>query len=353
MNWNDGLAIASVGKNVLLNYVISKYGAKKPRVLRPLFVTYYVTWPCNLRCTFCPYVDAGLVQKADPDELNTDQAIRLLRMIRQVSPLVYFSGGEPLTRKDFPELLRAARKMGFARIAMTSNATLIDKHPEVFGLLTDLTISITTLDKGAYTQLMGSKGRLTDRAFQNFELCAEAKRAHPNLGLAVNCCVTPTNITEVRQVMEFCRERGIRFGIAPEEANDGLVNIGLRDNLEYLSLIDELLRRKKAGERIFASRGYLETIRNFGEWQCNPSVIPHLDPAGRLYWPCQPLTPREQHFRGLVSVLEAGSYEAAVAECVRLKGPPLLCGNRCYLACYYGPGAQTHTNIREFWGYLF
>jgi len=89
----------------------------------------YLTRFCNLRCTHC-YADAGPSQILQ-DGLTSDQWKKaLLQYIRFTQdklgkpPRVTFSGGEPLTRKDFFEIATWARNHG-ARTELFTNGTLL------------------------------------------------------------------------------------------------------------------------------------------------------------------------------------------------------------------------------------
>jgi len=321
----------------LTNFRAARIGKPRPAVLKPLFVTYYVTWSCNFNCEFCHLATTGLVKQKDPDQLDTNQSIKLLEIIRKACPVIYFTGGEPLTRKDLPEILAAAKKMGFLKIGLNTNASLINRNPEVLEYITDLVLSITTLDSREYIQIMGITPKMAEQTQANFRWCAEQRNKLKSFDLTVNCVVTPSNIESVREVMNFCDELAMRFAVVPVQLDDGLHDPKLERNRDYEELIDEILRRKRSRKAIFNSYKYLKIVRNFDQYACNPSVVPHVDPAGRLFWPCVPIRWASHNLRGQVSVLESGSYQSAVDECIHQYGPPPLCGNRCYIACYVEP----------------
>lgn len=88
---------------------------------RPV-VVWNVTNRCNLRCKHC-YVGAD--SKNYPDELTTSQAKSLIEDLGQMGvPVLLFSGGEPLLRKDVFELAHYARKFGI-RPVLSTNGILI------------------------------------------------------------------------------------------------------------------------------------------------------------------------------------------------------------------------------------
>lgn len=89
---------------------------------RPV-VVWAVTKACNLRCVHC-YASAG----ADPapNELSHAEAISVLDDLKAFNvPAVLFSGGEPLSRGDTPELIGYAQSLGLS-CTLSTNGLLID-----------------------------------------------------------------------------------------------------------------------------------------------------------------------------------------------------------------------------------
>ncbi len=85
-------------------------------------VVWNVTRRCNLRCVHC-YAHAR--EEAGTDELTTAQGKVLLDDLAAFGvPVVLFSGGEPLARKDLPELAAYAVGKGM-RAVISTNGTLI------------------------------------------------------------------------------------------------------------------------------------------------------------------------------------------------------------------------------------
>ena len=93
--------------------------------LRPL-VVWNMTNRCNLRCLHC-YISAE--DRDYQDEFSTEEAKAFIKDICEMgAPVLLFSGGEPLLRKDIFELGAYAKKLG-TRPVISSNGTLIT--PEV------------------------------------------------------------------------------------------------------------------------------------------------------------------------------------------------------------------------------
>lgn len=88
-------------------------------------VVWNATRRCNLKCVHC-YAQADAVGASD--ELSTEEGKKVIDDLSQFGcPVVLFSGGEPLTRPDLPELADYAVKKGM-RAVLSTNGTLITKE---------------------------------------------------------------------------------------------------------------------------------------------------------------------------------------------------------------------------------
>ncbi|MDR2574111.1 MAG: 12,18-didecarboxysiroheme deacetylase [Desulfovibrio sp.] len=88
-------------------------------------VVWNMTRRCNLKCLHC-YAHATALD-GEKDHINTEQAKAIIDDLAAYgSPVMLFSGGEPLARKDLTELASHATKKGM-RAVISTNGTLITK----------------------------------------------------------------------------------------------------------------------------------------------------------------------------------------------------------------------------------
>ncbi|MBA4392406.1 MAG: 12,18-didecarboxysiroheme deacetylase, partial [Desulfobacca sp.] len=88
-------------------------------------VVWNMTRQCNLKCRHC-YAQA--LNKKTPDELTTEEGKKVLDDLSSFgSPVILFSGGEPLMRSDLPELAEYAVARGM-RAVISTNGTLITRE---------------------------------------------------------------------------------------------------------------------------------------------------------------------------------------------------------------------------------
>ncbi|MBS3757774.1 MAG: 12,18-didecarboxysiroheme deacetylase [Desulfobacterales bacterium] len=132
-------------------------------------VVWNITQQCNLRCIHCyAHAKAGL----QDNELSTEEGKRLIDDLSAMgAPVLLFSGGEPLMRKDLPELASYAIKRGM-RAVISTNGTLID--PEKAKIFKDIGLSYVGIsidgDKAINDKFRGVDGAF-DAAMKGIENC--------------------------------------------------------------------------------------------------------------------------------------------------------------------------------------
>ncbi len=88
----------------------------------PVCVQMQVSTACSTRCAMCHHWKEASV------EMPLDQWQRVFDDVARFGArTVIFSGGEPLMRKDLPELLRSARRCGL-RLGLLTNATMTSRE---------------------------------------------------------------------------------------------------------------------------------------------------------------------------------------------------------------------------------
>src|ERR1700761_4309014 len=93
---------------------------------KPFSLIAEVTHRCPLHCLYCS--NPIEMQRADA-ELSTEDWKRVFREAAQLGMLhVHLTGGEPLARKDLPELIAAARAAGLYVNMITSGVGLTEER---------------------------------------------------------------------------------------------------------------------------------------------------------------------------------------------------------------------------------
>lgn len=100
-------------------------GSNKTNITPPRWLLAELTYKCPLQC---PYCSNPLDYAQHSDEISTDDWKRVLSEARKMGAVqLGFSGGEPLTRQDLPELVQHARELGYYSNLITSGYGLTEE----------------------------------------------------------------------------------------------------------------------------------------------------------------------------------------------------------------------------------
>jgi 12,18-didecarboxysiroheme deacetylase len=165
-------------------------------------VVWNVTRRCNLKCVHC-YAHAR--DRDFPDELSTAEGKALLDDLAGFgSPVMLFSGGEPLVRPDLVELAAYAVEKGM-RAVISTNGTLIDrdKARELKQVgLSYVGISLDGLEE-VNDRFRGVKGAFA-KAMEGIENCREA-----GIKVGLRFTMNRLNAGEIPAIFDLLEERDI------------------------------------------------------------------------------------------------------------------------------------------------
>ena len=165
-------------------------------------VVWNITQRCNLKCVHC-YAHAKDI--AFKDELTTEEGKAVIDDLAAFgSPVILFSGGEPLMRKDLPELAEHAVKKGM-RAVISTNGTLIT--PEKARILKEIGLSYVgiSLDgmKEIHDRFRGVEGSF-DKTMDGIRNCQEA-----GIKVGLRFTINKQNTGEIPQVFDLLEEMNI------------------------------------------------------------------------------------------------------------------------------------------------
>ncbi len=138
-----------------------------------LLATIAVTFRCMCKCAHC---GSASYEASQGDEMNTQEIKDLVKDLRAngVNSINFF-GGEPLIRKDLPELIRYVKTFGMGT-AIDTNGYLLDR--EMVDTLAEagmdmVHVSIDSADAATHDKMRGVPG-IFDRAVNAIKFCKEA-----------------------------------------------------------------------------------------------------------------------------------------------------------------------------------
>jgi radical SAM protein with 4Fe4S-binding SPASM domain len=177
-------------------------GIKKPISLyAPFLIVWDFTHKCNLQCKHC-YSNSGSIRE---EELTTKEALAVVDQVADAGvTALAFSGGEPLTRGDFFEVIRHAADRGLY-ISVATNGTLLTKenvHKLKQAGVNYLDISIDGASAKTHDEFRGVNGAF-DKAVAGLKNCVEA-----DLCVCIATTATKANLEEMPAIIDLAEEIG-------------------------------------------------------------------------------------------------------------------------------------------------
>jgi MoaA/NifB/PqqE/SkfB family radical SAM enzyme len=218
----------------------------------PLFVSWNITFRCNLRCLYCASCEV------DRDELDTDRVMHGLDALWNAGTRwLTFGGGEPLIRDDIAAIFRHAKQRGFA-VYLSTNGALLPRKTEV---LQDLDHVNLSLDGGReiHDRVRGEGS--FDKALRAIEIC---KEHHKDVSL--QCVVGTHNLDRVSEAVHIASERGVSIMFQPSMR---WMSSSLKPNplapepAAYRKAIAEIVDLKRNGAPI---RNSYAGLRHLAQW---------------------------------------------------------------------------------------
>ncbi|MEE4604114.1 MAG: 12,18-didecarboxysiroheme deacetylase [Desulfobacteraceae bacterium] len=214
---------------------------------RPV-VVWNVTRRCNLKCVHC-YAHAK--NTSFDNELSTDQGKQLIDDLAEFgSPVMLFSGGEPLVRKDLPQLAAYAVEKGM-RAVISTNGTLIT--PETARNLKKVGLSYIGISLDGMEEV-NDRFRGVRGAFQSaLEGIKNSQAAGIKVGLRFT--INKFNVNEIPKIFQLLEEMDIPrvcfyhlvyAGRGSDLVNEDLSHDGSRAALDLI--IDETRRLFNKGK---------------------------------------------------------------------------------------------------------
>jgi cyclic pyranopterin phosphate synthase len=209
------------------------------REIRSLRVS--VTDKCNFRCRYCMPAE-GLEWLPRDEVLSFGEIERLVRILAAMGvDEVRLTGGEPLVRRDMPQLVELLAAIpGVRDLSLTTNGVLLDRlaGPLVEAGLRRVNVSLDTLSHVRFAEI--TRRDALDRVLAGL---AEAER-HPELRpIKVNCvAIKGFTEQEVPALAELARRKPyvVRFiEFMPLDADESWRDDEVLTGAEIRALIEE------------------------------------------------------------------------------------------------------------------
>ncbi len=263
----------------------------------PLYVQYYTTARCNLRCEQCNVIYAN----ADKRELKTPEAFKVIDNLAELgTSVVLLTGGEPFIRNDLPKIAGRAIASGMHPRIQTNGLASEEALRECakYGVR-DISISLDSLHNNKQDFLNGGFAASWEAAIQT--ISSISRTLGQNTFAAFGCVFSPYNFKEVTRVIEFATEIGWWVSLVPAHSTDpfeprsfstfnAAVEFDEKSYDEVDLVIEKIREMKRAGYHIYDSDQYIDDLQRFVKkipttWRDRNSGV--CD-AGSLYFAVMP-----------------------------------------------------------------
>ena len=165
-------------------------------------VVWNMTRRCNLRCIHCYSSSRNIRYR---NELTTEEARAMIRDLAAFgSPVLLFSGGEPLMRRDLPELARFATEQGMRAVISTNGTRITRKKAAVFQEI-GLSYVGVSLDgmKATHDRFRGVEGAF-DASMKGIRLCRDM-----GIKVGVRFTINRHNVADVPAIFGLLEKEDI------------------------------------------------------------------------------------------------------------------------------------------------
>jgi mycofactocin radical SAM maturase len=245
----------------------------------PICLTWEITYACNLRCVHC-LSSSG---HRHPAELSTVEAMRLIDEWAAMKVFyINVGGGEPMSRKDFFELMDHALARGIG-VKFSTNGSLVDEAAAAWIASRDYLDVQISLDGATAETNDPVRGEGSHQRALN-AMALLARRGFP---FKINATVTRHNYPQLDEMYNLAQRYGaeLRLTRLRPTGRGGAVWQDLRPTHDQnRGLYDWLLRHRDVltGDSFFHLSAYGQPLEGLN--LCGAGrIVCCVDPVGEVY----------------------------------------------------------------------
>ena len=169
----------------------------------PFTIAWEVTRACAFACVHCR---ADAIPQRDPDELTTKEAFKLIDQMTEFgSPILIFTGGDPMMRPDLFKIIAYASEKGL-RCSLTPTATALPTLEKLQQAkeagIRRIALSLDAPGPGVHDEFRKVEGSWQ----RTIDILHRAQEA--GLSVQVNTTVTKFNVDLLPEMIPFIKEVG-------------------------------------------------------------------------------------------------------------------------------------------------
>lgn len=201
------------------------------------YVRISVTDRCNLRCVYC-MPENGIPMATHEELLSFEEIERLCRILAAVGiKKVKLTGGEPLVRKNFTELVRKIKAIeGIEKVTLTTNGVLLEEKMDELAAagINGINISLDSMNPKLFAEI--TRRDLFSEVYRGIEKAL----TYPSISLKLNCLPLGLEDQNLEEIAELAKDHKLHVRFIE------VMPIGQGKKYEFLSesqIIEKLEKR--------------------------------------------------------------------------------------------------------------
>jgi radical SAM family uncharacterized protein len=316
-----------IGLRLYRGLILNSFGRKAP-----VFSGHKLTYNCNLKCKMCPF------WRRSSEDLSTREEKKILRQFYDSGVCaVGFEGGEPLLRKDLPEILAYSRSLPLHTSIITNGTLLKSRIDEIAPYISGIVfVSLDGLQK-THDLIRGVNGCFK----RSLEGIVAAKK---KVSIRINTTIMADNVHEVEDVVKLAKDLGVKIVLSAAHEYHS-VDASAAQASEIKKVAEQLIDLKRKGYPIMNSTSYFKVIAKEKNWQCKPWAMVNIDPNGKVVLPCYV----HNDYASSLSIFEVDIKSAVSGfDWEKIKD----C-RKCSLHCYVEPSLALSWDFRAYMHWAF
>ncbi len=259
-----------------------KYKIGRPN---PIVAQWEITYNCNFKCKYC---NVWRNKNNKMKELSLDEIKDIIDQLDRIGVIwITFTGGEPLLKKELPEIIKYCSEKGIITLVNDNGSLLKRKLPELKDCLNSISVSIDSPDERINDDLRGVKGAFK-KAF------SAAIKSKDYIKTVVNMTVTSNSLNSLEKMVALCRKKGLKVEFTPVSIipTEGYEKTCAKNDLvDPVKFHDTVIELRKKYNNIVFFKPYMELIKRGGVSKSNfvcraPELMINLKPNGDVVYPC-------------------------------------------------------------------
>lgn len=229
----------------------------------PLVATWNITYKCNLNCGYC-----GVPQYHIP-ELGTKSVFGIIDELKKLgTKFMKFSGGEPLLRKDFPEIIDFCKSKGMDVLINSNGVIFKDKFELIKNNINEVQFSLDG-ERDVHDSIRGQG--VHDKVIKSIELCKSY-----NINVFLNTVISKYNLDNIDYILNIVNKYNI--GVYFQPADQLYSTHSSKDiyysfspwEKDYRQVMSFIISEKKKGNKNISNS--LSGLRHLYKWPASSEV---------------------------------------------------------------------------------